>query len=71
MNFADALSEAEAWIGSIDGVEDVAEGILNGAPCITVFVSSQDVFRLLPPRLGRWPVVAQGADARGSGSFKL
>ncbi|HXJ19727.1 MAG TPA: hypothetical protein VMT03_05790 [Polyangia bacterium] len=60
MKFSDALIQAERWVNEISGVERVAEGIENGEPCITVFVSSKGATRQLPDRLGPWRIVIQG-----------
>ena len=38
VNFNEALKEAEAWL-NFEGVEGIAEGEINGKPCISVFVS--------------------------------
>jgi hypothetical protein len=59
MDFASALHEAEKWVGEVDGVESVAEGVHDGHPCITVFVSSRAPAKILPRRLGTWVVVVE------------
>jgi hypothetical protein len=59
MDFVTALHEAEKWVGEVDGVESVAEGVHDGHPCITVFVSSETPARILPRQLGAWPVVVE------------
>lgn len=63
MDFATALRYARTWRGAIPGVEAISEGIEDGQPCITVFVSSPASRSLLPTRLGAWKVVVQGAHA--------
>ena len=62
MDFKSALSQAQAWINEIDGVESVAEGLYDGKPCITVFVSSAVPRNTLPDTLGEWKIVVQGAN---------
>lgn len=63
MTFAQALEVAEAWVDTMDGVESVAEGLCDGEPCITVFVSSRLPGQQLPGRLGVWKVVLEGGPA--------
>jgi hypothetical protein len=65
MPFSEALATAEQWVNDIFGVERVAEGIQEGEPCITVFVSSQAAARRLPRRVGPWKVVLGGVHGRG------
>jgi len=64
MKFSDALTEAEQWIDSISGVERVSEGVENGEPCITVFVSSKSAATQLPTRVGPWAVIVDGVFGR-------
>ncbi len=52
MDFVSALRQAQSWVGSIAGVEGVAEGIFDGQPCITVFVSTAEPRAHLPRLLG-------------------
>jgi hypothetical protein len=59
MNFASALLEGEKWVGAVEGVERVAEGVHDGHPCITVFVSSRGPTKVLPRSLGGWPVIIE------------
>jgi hypothetical protein len=66
MTFAEALTFAAAWVGSLEGVESVAEGLSGGEPCITVFVSSPVTARLIPATVGRWKVVVEGIQSRVS-----
>ena len=68
MDFMSALSQAKAWIDEIDGVESVAEGLYDGRPCITVFVSRAVPRSTLPDALGEWKVVVQGANPLNTGS---
>ena len=63
MKFRDALCEAEKWVDEVEGVESVAEGTQDGAPCITVFVSSPEPRKVLPKLLGRWAIVIAGRSA--------
>jgi hypothetical protein len=67
MDFASALRRAQGWVGRIAGVERVAEGVYDGKPCITVFVSSSEPRRVLPALLGEWRVVQQGAGNAADG----
>ncbi len=60
MDFVSALRQAQSWVGSIAGVEGVAEGIFDGQPCITVFVSTAEPRAHLPRLLGEWRVLLQG-----------
>lgn len=62
MTFIEALEHAETWVDRIEGVEGVAEGLVDGRPCITVFVSSAQARRALPVVVGRWPVVVEGME---------
>ena len=66
MTFVEALAFAGSWVGALDGVESVAEGLSGGEPCITVFVSSPTAARLIPATVGRWKVVVEGIQSRVS-----
>jgi hypothetical protein len=67
MTFAEALRVAEKWIDRIPGIERVAEGLVEGEPCITVFVSSRVAASQLPVNVGRWRVVIDGVGGRRPG----
>jgi hypothetical protein len=62
MDFAHALHEAEKWVDEVEGVESVSEGVHDGEPCITVFVSSRTAARILPNHLGDWSVVIEPSE---------
>lgn len=64
MDFASALRQAEKWVTTVPGVENVAEGLHEGRPCITVFASSKEPVRVLPQSLGGWVVVVEGSARR-------
>ena len=57
MTFVEALKLAKSWVGTLQGVGSVAEGVSEGKPCITVLVSSAAVGQTLPRTLGPWRIV--------------
>jgi hypothetical protein len=63
------VDAARAWL-EIDGVEGIAEGSLEGQPCVVVLTSSspQALQRRLPARILGLPVIVRHSRAFSRGA---
>ena len=59
MDFAEALKKAESWLDEIEGVEGIAQGLSEGADCITVFVSLPEAAEKIPSSFHGHPVIIE------------
>ena len=65
MSIQDALEQATAWL-SLNGVEGVGLGEVDGEPCILVLVSSP---QQLPPRIP-WRFQGYRVEIQSAGRFR-
>jgi hypothetical protein len=60
--FQRALKAAQRWVGSVDGVVMVAEGLQDGEPVIDVFVTPPAARRSIPAQEQGVPVTVYESD---------
>ena len=58
MTIDQALNTVQHWL-DFEGVEGIGEGESEGIPCITVFVSQEDLQIKIPKEIEGFPVVVE------------